>query len=565
MNTRIPLAPNGIVIGSDPAQCQIQMKGIEATRQCRIILDGNLSPRIQDLSGAEADVNVNGTNLKALGILNLQAGDKISVGGRTFTLEEVSEAMSFPEAGGSNLPLFVTSISTPKNPDGRDAAQRISLEDLVKSKLSGGFPIIIQYQNPDKPVRNAIFYLDDYNRITIGRDPEHSITLKSKQVSTLHCEILLIDGKLYLRDLASSNGTKLNDGDERINSVEIVGDSTVKAGNQEIQILIPKYEPLVEQAPVKLAEPLPVVNNSVKFKDEAPGTKEFSIQEIDNDGVIGEKHTFYLPDSFPDNKDGLFIDRREGKIVVSDVRTDSSCEILNARGHLCINAGFLSIKINDKKVQGGELINGDRIQIGEHALFKFTKIDSDQLDRPTANAPAKVGHFVLEEPLTGPKDLAAAGPTKAAAVSPDTSGETIYRITLSHKNHKKVFEISQNKSIIFDRQSAKEMFNLEGHDRYLMMFSSRGSFELYINDSGETSLRCVHRDGIKVNDIDLLNGKSVPLNNKTIIKVGKVSGNIYDFTVGVERIDPETPVKNASTPSTFQNPWWKKWPWQWFS
>jgi predicted component of type VI protein secretion system len=65
-------------------------------------------------------------------------------------------------------------------------------------------------------------------RLTIGRKPESDIRIAVPSVSRDHCEIVVEDGKLKVRDLGSSNGTYVNR--ERVQETELGPGSMLGVG-----------------------------------------------------------------------------------------------------------------------------------------------------------------------------------------------------------------------------------------------------------------------------------------------------------------------------------------------
>ncbi len=47
-------------------------------------------------------------------------------------------------------------------------------------------------------------------KLVVGRRPDCDITLRFPNVSSYHCELELVDGYWFIRDLGSSNGVKVN-------------------------------------------------------------------------------------------------------------------------------------------------------------------------------------------------------------------------------------------------------------------------------------------------------------------------------------------------------------------
>ncbi|MGQ0636390.1 MAG: FHA domain-containing protein [Planctomycetaceae bacterium] len=81
--------------------------------------------------------------------------------------------------------------------------------------LEGGTPITI-----DKDVT------------VVGRQSEHcDVVLKRKSVSKIHCVIVRTDGLLFVRDLSSTNGTKVN-GQRIVRGALLPGDQLSLGGEK---------------------------------------------------------------------------------------------------------------------------------------------------------------------------------------------------------------------------------------------------------------------------------------------------------------------------------------------
>ncbi len=59
-------------------------------------------------------------------------------------------------------------------------------------------------------------------RITVGRMADNQLYLDERQASRKHCEIYLDNGRYYLRDLCSRNGTLLNQ--DKVEKAELLFD-----------------------------------------------------------------------------------------------------------------------------------------------------------------------------------------------------------------------------------------------------------------------------------------------------------------------------------------------------
>ncbi len=72
----------------------------------------------------------------------------------------------------------------------------------------------------------------------LGRASEADITVACQAVSRRHCEFLAINRRFVVRDLGSSNGTKVNDLPVLLSGVELRDGDLVKVGDLEIRVSI---------------------------------------------------------------------------------------------------------------------------------------------------------------------------------------------------------------------------------------------------------------------------------------------------------------------------------------
>lgn len=71
-------------------------------------------------------------------------------------------------------------------------------------------------------------------RTTIGRKGDNAIELQDPLVSGHHCEVCLQQGRVFVRDLGSTNGTFVND--KRVDSVWLNQDDVIKVGSYRLKI-----------------------------------------------------------------------------------------------------------------------------------------------------------------------------------------------------------------------------------------------------------------------------------------------------------------------------------------
>ena len=93
----------------------------------------------------------------------------------------------------------------------------------------------------------------------VGRSPENHFQIEHPTVSTQHCELVLGDGTVFLRDCDSTNGTYVNG--ERVQQAALSAGQTVHLGDvelfvetTEVTVAIPQYEHPRTVPPVVLAD-----------------------------------------------------------------------------------------------------------------------------------------------------------------------------------------------------------------------------------------------------------------------------------------------------------------------
>jgi pSer/pThr/pTyr-binding forkhead associated (FHA) protein len=77
----------------------------------------------------------------------------------------------------------------------------------------------------------------------IGRDPQCQLRPASQAVSKQHCAVLVRDGKVYVKDYGSTNGTFLNDQPITPNGeIEVKPDDRLRVGPLDfsVQVVIPR-------------------------------------------------------------------------------------------------------------------------------------------------------------------------------------------------------------------------------------------------------------------------------------------------------------------------------------
>ncbi|MCI8363131.1 MAG: FHA domain-containing protein [Clostridia bacterium] len=90
----------------------------------------------------------------------------------------------------------------------------------------------------DLSMQGQVYRVNVMDTITIGRSPDCMICISNPTMSGRHCEIILRNGKLYIRDLNSTNGTFLNGVPNRVTEAELDSGSVVEMGSAKFQVQI---------------------------------------------------------------------------------------------------------------------------------------------------------------------------------------------------------------------------------------------------------------------------------------------------------------------------------------
>ena len=110
-----------------------------------------------------------------------------------------------------------------------DVSQRVArLPDISAVPLGAGVFVLAQLI----PVNGGAPITINKDVIIVGRQREHcDVLIDRKNISKLHCIIVKTDGLLFVRDLASTNGTKVN-GQRITRGALLPGDQLAFAGEK---------------------------------------------------------------------------------------------------------------------------------------------------------------------------------------------------------------------------------------------------------------------------------------------------------------------------------------------
>ncbi|HET8939786.1 MAG TPA: GGDEF domain-containing protein [Polyangiales bacterium] len=110
-----------------------------------------------------------------------------------------------------------------------DIKTRVTTLEELKVQRKGDDCLVVIYA----PVASDLGrrHVLDQEVVTIGRDRENDIVLDSDSVSRRHARIEHRDGRIYLTDLDSTNGTYVNDDNEPVRDSQLRRGDQVKIGD----------------------------------------------------------------------------------------------------------------------------------------------------------------------------------------------------------------------------------------------------------------------------------------------------------------------------------------------
>lgn len=110
-----------------------------------------------------------------------------------------------------------------------DIKTRVTTLEELKVQRKGDDCLVVIYA----PVASDLGrrHVLDQEVVTIGRDRENDIVLDSDSVSRRHARIEHRDGRIYLTDLDSTNGTYVNDDNEPVRDAQLRRGDQVKIGD----------------------------------------------------------------------------------------------------------------------------------------------------------------------------------------------------------------------------------------------------------------------------------------------------------------------------------------------
>ena len=116
-----------------------------------------------------------------------------------------------------------------------------------------------------KDLRNQKVFVVDEGETTIGRGTQSKICLPDSMLSREHAAIRRADKQLWVKDLDSTNGTRLNQGTVG-KEIELKHGDILKLGDHELQMLFPDGGEVAPQEPSQGDDESYVAMNSLGAK-----------------------------------------------------------------------------------------------------------------------------------------------------------------------------------------------------------------------------------------------------------------------------------------------------------
>ncbi|PTQ87711.1 FHA domain-containing protein [Agitococcus lubricus] len=253
--------------------------------------------------------------------------------------------------------------------------------------------------------RQPAFWLVD-PRLTIGRDKTNNLVINDEGVSVFHAELQQEEGKLYLRDTGSVNGTFLN-GEPVSKRVEVKVGDVIRLHLVELQIIDPTKAP-PEPPPQALKRDLPKPPPLWQVKA-MTGVISGRMFPIEGTNVIGrDPHCDIVVGGAHVSRRHAEFSIRAGQLWVKDLGSS--------------NGTF----VNGKRSDETTLQNGDEVKfdamifkiIGPAETTPHTDFEEEAERtqfRPVVNIPAAKPAVAPKQPSPAPVNHA---PKPAASVSP---------------------------------------------------------------------------------------------------------------------------------------------------
>ena len=131
--------------------------------------------------------------------------------------------------------------------------------------------------------------------IVVGRKEDCDLRLEHKSVSKLHCIIVRTDGLLLLRDLGSTNGTRVNG--TRVRRAALLPNDQVTIAHFKYRVFLGPDQPEPAASPHDHTQALDQKDIAALLEMKKRGTERSDIEE---DGRPEPLQRNQLPDCYPD-------------------------------------------------------------------------------------------------------------------------------------------------------------------------------------------------------------------------------------------------------------------------
>jgi pSer/pThr/pTyr-binding forkhead associated (FHA) protein len=132
----------------------------------------------------------------------------------------------------------------------------------------------------------------------VGRKDDCDLRLEHKSVSKMHCVIVKTDGLLLLRDLGSTNGTRVNG--QRVRRAALLPNDQVSIANYKFRVSLGPDAPPAPAAPEEHTQQLDAGDVANLLRKAKPPADEDSSDDV----PARPLHQNPLPDVYPDDEQG---------------------------------------------------------------------------------------------------------------------------------------------------------------------------------------------------------------------------------------------------------------------
>ncbi|MBM4068113.1 MAG: FHA domain-containing protein [Planctomycetes bacterium] len=160
----------------------------------------------------------------------------------------------------------------------------------------------------------------------IGRDPQCNLRPASPMISKRHCAVLVRNGKVFVRDFDSTNGTFINDTQVK-EEQQLNHDDILKVGPLEFRVQVegapvPVNKPTPTPPPAKIAQQASSNDDDVAamllaLQDDGPSTPSpSSSDEVPGGTTLMD----VLPDAPPETKEEIATEEKKPEAKKPDVK-----------------------------------------------------------------------------------------------------------------------------------------------------------------------------------------------------------------------------------------------------